>query len=90
MSGSSKNKSKPRDVQPAVPTPPTSPRPYPARVLGRKDKENFLWSANHDDDAEFARRYVENPEIRAFMLKWHAEDPDTDAARARIIALSNE
>lgn len=87
-SGSSKASLKKLAAAPATQTPATSPRPYPARVLGRKDKDNFLWSAQHDDDAEFSRRYVENAEIREFMLKWHAEDPETEAARARILSLT--
>lgn len=55
-----------------MPSPPlpASPRPGPEPVLGHKALACFLWSAEHDDDAEFLRRYGE-PTRAKFMLEFH-------------------
>jgi hypothetical protein len=55
-------------------------------VLGQKGLECFTWSAAHDDDAEFLRRYGE-PDRARWMLDWHGADPAAAAACARLSAL---
>ena len=57
-----------------APSSPTSPRPPAAGPLGGKSAECFAWSARHDDDAEFLRRYAGDPKRVAFMLAFHAAD----------------
>lgn len=65
--------------------PPTSPRPLPQGALGGKSLECFAWSAAHDDDAEFFRRYGERVE---FMCTWHADDPLAQDAIERLKKLA--
>jgi len=86
----SSGKSKPILSKPAPTT--ESPllatsRPLPVPVLGNKGAECFAWSAAHDDDAEFLRRYGE-PERAKFMLSFHAGDPAAAAACLRLSVLT--
>jgi hypothetical protein len=85
------SKSKPHSKPPASSTErsqsPTSPRPLAAGPLGGKSAECFIWSAAHDDDAEFLRRFAGSHERAKFMLTFHAEDPATEQARERLSAL---
>lgn len=67
-------------------TSPPSPRPAPAPVLGHKGLECFVFSAAHDPDDEFLRRYGE-PSRARFMLSFHGQDPAAAAACARLKAL---
>ena len=48
-------------------------------VLGGKAAECFIWSAAHDEDAEFVQRYGE-PLRAAWMIKRYREDPACAAA----------
>jgi hypothetical protein len=64
-----------------------SQRPDPVPVLGNKGAECFAWSAAHDDDAEFLRRYGD-PQRAIFMLSFHAGDPATRDARKRLKTLT--
>lgn len=43
-------------------------------MLGGKGLECFIWSAAHDSDAEFLRRFAGDPERVAFMTTYHAAD----------------
>lgn len=79
--------SKPEPIS-AKPSQPISQRPPAAGPLGGKLAECFIWSADHDDDAEFLRRYAGSPERILFMLTWHAEDSATFAARVRLSNLT--
>lgn len=56
-------------------------------MIGEKAAECFIWSAAHDDDAQFLHRYAGSPERIAFMLSWH-QDADTQAARERLETLT--
>jgi hypothetical protein len=58
-------------------------------VLGEKAAECFAWSGAHDADAGFLHRYAGSPQRIAFMLTWHQDNPTTEAARARLQALTN-
>lgn len=53
-------------------------------MLGGKGLESFLWSAAHDDDAEFFRRYSDRA---ALMIALHGDEPGTQAAIERVQAL---
>lgn len=67
-----------------LPTRPTSPRPRPDEVLGGKGLECFVWSAAHDDDTEFLRRYGADDRRVAFMLDFHSATPAAASAIARL------
>jgi len=56
-------------------------------VLGGKGLECFVWSAAHDDDAEFMRRYGARVD---FMCEFHAEQIEAEAAIARLRRLAGE
>ena len=58
-------------------------------MLGGKAPECFVWSAAHDDDAEFLRRYGEPVRAR-WMLEYHANDPNTAGARQRLASLTSQ
>jgi hypothetical protein len=72
-----------------LPPPPENPqRPPASGPLGGKAADCFIFSAAHDPDEEFLRRYAGQPERIRFMLDWHAADPTTEAARKRLARLT--
>lgn len=90
----SSGKSRPTSGEPSKPSPtpkktaspPSKERPLPAMVLGNKALECFNWSAEHDSDEEFLRRYgaTGRPEQ---MQRLHGNDPDAKAALLRLSKL---
>jgi hypothetical protein len=54
-------------------------------VLGGKGLECFVWSAAHDDDAEFLRRYGGRV---GFMVSFHADQESARPAIDRLESLA--
>lgn len=84
----SSGKSSPTLKKPAdkwEPRPATSPRPPADPVLGGKGLECFVWSAAHDSDQEFLRRYGARVN---FMISFHADQPTAQDAIERLKSLS--
>jgi hypothetical protein len=89
LSGKSKKTSaKPAQPYP-LPTRPTSPRPAPDEVLGGKGLDCFVFSAAHDSDEEFLRRYGADSRRISFMLEFHAAAPAAAPAIARLRDLTD-
>lgn len=75
----------PKLASPVGVCPPTSPRPLAAPVLGGKALACFLWSAAHDDDAEFLRRYGARVQ---WMHDYHGGNAQATPALLRLTALA--
>ncbi len=75
----------PKPGLPVAVRPPTSPRPLAAPVLGGKALVCFLWSAAHDDDAEFLRRYGARVK---WMHDYHGDNAQATAALVRLASLA--
>jgi hypothetical protein len=67
------------------PSPATSPRPPADPVLGGKGLECFVWSAAHDSDQEFLRRFGARVN---FMVSFHADAPTAQDAIERLKSLA--
>lgn len=59
-----------------------------AGALGGKSAECFAWSAAHDSDDEFLRRYAGDSARIQFMLEFHKYDDRTAIARERLALLT--
>lgn len=69
------------------PLPTERPAPTPG-ALGNKSADCFAYSAEHDSDEEFLRRYAGSPERIRFMLAYHSGDDFTATARERLQLLT--
>lgn len=58
-------------------------------MLGGKGLEPFIYSAEHDDDEEFLRRFAGTPTRIHFMLTWHADEARAKPAIQRLASLTN-